>query len=113
MYSKDDKKSVEVHRNRKDKTTNQQNQSKKWNETIKENTLNEIGVFPIQNYIKGIIPSSELQIMNDKDREKVKSLIKDLVFTLNELWKSHKIPFRVREPRCIRCRKFKHKNKRY
>ena len=42
---------------------------------LKENTLNEIGVFPIQNYIKGIIPSSELQIMNDKDREKVKSLI--------------------------------------
>ena len=80
---------------------------------LKENTLNEIGVFPIQNYIKGIIPSSELQIMNDKDREKVKSLIKDLVFTLNDFWKSHKIPFRVREPRPSDMRKFKHKNKRY
>tara|TARA_B100000287_G_scaffold352425_1_gene341882 strand:- start:1689 stop:2702 length:1014 start_codon:yes stop_codon:yes gene_type:complete len=80
---------------------------------LKENTLNEIGVFPIQNYIKGIIPSSELQIMNDKDREKVKSLIKDLVFTLNDFWKSHKIPFRVREPRPSDMRRFKNKNKRY
>ena len=76
-------------------------------------SINEIGVFPIQNYIKGIIPSSELQIMNDKDREKVKSLIKDLVFTLNDFWKSHKIPFRVREPRPSDMRKFKQVNKRF
>ena len=76
-------------------------------------SINEVGVFPIQNYIKGMIPSNKLQIMNDKDREKVKSLIKDLVFTLNDFWKSHKIPFRVREPRPSDMRKFKQENKRF
>ena len=75
--------------------------------------IDEVGVFPIQNYIKGIIPSKDLSIMNDRDRERVKSLIKDLVFTLNDFWKSHKIPFRVREPRKSDLRQFKQKNKRY
>jgi hypothetical protein len=79
---------------------------------IDETTLNEIGVFPIQNYIKGIIPSKDLNIMNDRDRERVKSLIKDLVFTLNDFWKSHKIPFRVREPRKSDMQQFKKKIKR-
>ena len=75
--------------------------------------IDEVGVFPIQNYIKGIIPSKDLSIMNDRDRERVKSLIKDLVFTLNDFWKSHKIPFRVREPRPSDMRAFKKKNKRF
>ena len=73
--------------------------------------IDEVGVFPIQNYIKGIIPSKDLSIMNDRDRERVKSLIKDLVFTLNDFWKSHKIPFRVREPRPSDMRAFKRKIK--
>ena len=81
-------------------------------EDLDENTLNELGVFPVQNYIKGIIPSKDLSIMNDRDRERVKSLIKDLVSTLNHFWKSHKIPFRVREPRPSDMKKFKQKNKR-
>ena len=75
--------------------------------------IDEVGVFPIQNYIKGIIPSKNLSIMNDRDRERVKSLIKDLVFTLNDFWKSHKIPFRVREPRPSDMKMFKKKNKRF
>ena len=75
--------------------------------------IDEVGVFPIQNYIKGIIPSKDLSIMNDRDRERVKSLIKDLVSTLNDFWKSHKIPFRVREPRPSDMRAFKKKNKRF
>ena len=75
--------------------------------------IDEVGVFPIQNYIKGIIPSKSLDIVNDRDRERVKSLIKDLVFTLNDFWKSHKIPFRVREPRPSDMRAFKKKNKRF
>ena len=56
--------------------------------------MNEVGVFPVQNYFKGILPSKSLDIVDDRDRERVKSLIKDLVFTLNDFWKSHKIPFR-------------------
>ena len=78
-----------------------------------QNSVNEIGVFPVQNYFKGILPSKSLDISNDRDRERVKSLIKDLVFTLNDFWKSHKIPFRVREPRKSDLRQFKQKNKRY
>ena len=60
-----------------------------------------------------MIPSNKLTIMNDRDREKVKTLVKDLVFTLNDFWKSHKIPFRVREPRPSDMKKFKQVNKRF
>ena len=76
-------------------------------------SINEVGVFPISNYIKGMIPSNKLTIMNDRDRERVKTLVKDLVSTLNDFWKSHKIPFRVREPRPSDMRKFKQANKRF
>jgi len=76
-------------------------------------SINEVGVFPISNYIKGMIPSKQLTIMNDRDRERVKTLVKDLVSTLNDFWKSHKIPFRVREPRPSDMRKFKQTNKRF
>ena len=75
--------------------------------------IDEVGVFPVQNYFKGILPAKSLDIVNDRDRERVKSLIKDLVFTLNDFWKSHKIPFRVREPRKSDLRQFKKKNKRF
>ena len=75
--------------------------------------IDEVGVFPVQNYFKGILPAKSLDIMNDRDRERVKSLIKDLVATLNDFWKSHKIPFRVREPRKSDLRQFKKKNKRF
>ena len=76
-------------------------------------SINEVGVFPISNYLKGMIPSNKLTIMNDRDRERVKTLVKDLVFTLNDFWKSHKIPFRVREPRPSDMKKFKKVNKRF
>ena len=75
--------------------------------------IDEVGVFPVQNYFKGILPAKSLDIMNDRDRERVKSLIKDLVSTLNQFWKSHKIPFRVREPRKSDLTQFKKKNKRF
>jgi len=78
-----------------------------------QNSVNEVGVFPIQNYLKGIIPSGRLDIKNDRDKEKVQSLLKDLIGTLNHFWKSHKIPFRVREPRKSDMNKFKTKSKRY
>tara|TARA_B100000925_G_scaffold67163_1_gene46035 strand:+ start:1403 stop:2692 length:1290 start_codon:yes stop_codon:yes gene_type:complete len=78
-----------------------------------QNSVNEVGVFPIQNYLKGIIPSGRLDIKNDRDKEKVQSLLKDLIGTLNHFWKSHKIPFRVREPRKSDMNKFKAKSKRY
>ena len=75
-------------------------------------SLNEVGVFPISNYIKDLIPRGRLDITNQRDRERVKALIKDLVYTLNDFWKSHKIPFRVREPRKSDMNRFKKSTKR-
>jgi len=78
-----------------------------------QNSVNEVGVFPIQNYLKGIIPSGRLNITNDREKEKVQALLKDLIGTLNHFWKSNKIPFRVREPRKSDLNKYKQKSKRY
>ena len=78
----------------------------------KKDAVNEIGVFPISNYIKDLIQRGRLDITNQRDRERVKALIKDLVYTLNDFWKSHKIPFRVREPRKSDMNRFKKSTKR-
>jgi hypothetical protein len=65
---------------------------------IKENNieLNEIGLFPIQNYIKGIIPSDFINTTTRDRKERLKSTLKDLKNTLNHFWKQHKIPYRVK-----------------
>ena len=78
----------------------------------KEDAVNEIGVFPITNYLSGMIPKGRLDVITKQDKEKAIALIKDLVYTLNDFWKSHKIPFRVREPRKSDMEKFKKKTKR-
>ena len=80
---------------------------------VDDEEINEIGVFPIQNYLSGIIPPGRLDVVKKGDKEKAIALIKDLVYTLNDFWKSHKIPFRVREPRKSDMNKFKQKNKRF
>lgn len=63
---------------------------------IKEN-INEMGIFPISNYIKGMIPTSFINTSKKQNKEKYKTVIKDLVDTLNHFWKSHNIPYRVRK----------------
>ena len=80
---------------------------------VGDEEINEVGVFPIQNYLSGIIPPGRLDVVKKGDKEKAIALIKDLVFTLNDFWKSHKIPFRVREPRKSDMNRFKQKNKRF
>ena len=80
---------------------------------LKETALSEVGIFPIQNYLSGMIPKGRLNVTNKQDKERVLALIKDLVFTLNSFWKSNKIPFRVREPRKSDMNRFKQKNKRF
>ena len=82
-------------------------------EKVGDEEINEVGVFPIQNYLSGIIPPGRLDVVKKGDKEKAIALIKDLVFTLNDFWKSHKIPFRVREPRKSDMNRFKQKNKRF
>ena len=60
-------------------------------------SINEVGVFPIKNYLKGMIPKSAIDTTTPHKRERLKSLIKDLVATLNDYWKSHNIPYRVKQ----------------
>ena len=63
---------------------------------LKENTLNEIGVFPVQNYVDGIIPSSFIDTTTRQKKERLKSTLRDLKNTLNHFWKQHNIPYRIR-----------------
>ena len=65
---------------------------------IKENKieLDEIGVFPIQNYIKGIIPSNFIDSTTRDKKERLRSTLRDLKSTLNHFWKQHNIPYRIK-----------------
>ena len=61
-----------------------------------QNSVNEIGVFPIQNYVKGIIPSNFIDSTTRQKKERLKSTLRDLKNTLNHFWKQHKIPYRIK-----------------
>ena len=63
---------------------------------LSEEVINEIGIFPIKNYIKGIIPIGMRNTVNRQNKEKYNAVIKDLVSTLNQFWKQHNIPYRVK-----------------
>ena len=74
------------------------NKLKEWfSPNLTEERINELGIFPIRNYLKGMIPSNLFNTTTPKKKEKLKSAIRDLVSTLNHYWKSHNIPFRVKE----------------
>jgi hypothetical protein len=62
-------------------------------------TLKEIGMFPISNYISGIIPGKFFDTTTKQKKERFRAVVKDLVNTLNYFWKQHKIPYRVRDIR--------------
>ena len=62
-----------------------------------DSTITEIGIFPIRNYIKGMIPSKMWNTTTPQKKEQLKATINDLIQTLNQFWKQHNIPFRVRE----------------
>ena len=59
--------------------------------------IDEVGVFPIQAFIKDLIPGNIIKTVTPQDKERLKSTLKDLIFTLNKFWKQHNIPYRVRE----------------
>jgi len=63
---------------------------------IDESTINEIGLFPIQNYVKGIIPGDFINTTTPKKKERLRSTLRDLKNTLNHFWKQHKIPYRIK-----------------
>ena len=61
-----------------------------------EDNINEIGMFPIQNYVKGIIPGDFINTTTPKKKERLRSTLRDLKNTLNHFWKQHKIPYRIK-----------------
>ena len=64
---------------------------------LSEEVINEIGIFKISNYINGIIPSGLMNTVTRQNKEKYEAVIRDLMQTLNQFWKRHNIPFRVRK----------------
>lgn len=64
---------------------------------LKEVTLNEIGIFNIHSYTKGILPAGFMDTTTPQKKEKYRSTVRDLMQTLNAFWKRNNIPFRVRK----------------
>lgn len=63
---------------------------------LEETEINEVGVFPVTNYISGIIPQGRLDTNTPENKKKSLKLVKDLKTTLNKFWKEHDIPFRIK-----------------
>ena len=70
-----------------------------FNESGQKLSMNEIGIFPIKKYIKGMIPKGMWDTTTTQKKERLRAVVKDLVNTLNHYWKSNNIPFRVRDYR--------------
>ena len=58
--------------------------------------VNEIGHFPVTNYIKGIIPQGRLNTNTPELKKQSTKMVKDLRNTLNKFWKQHDIPYRIK-----------------
>ena len=58
--------------------------------------VNEIGQFPINNYIQGIIPTGYLDTHTPEKKKQSVKLVGDLKKTLNTFWKQHDIPYRIK-----------------
>jgi len=78
------------------RTLNRFYKSHNINVKIQEQYIQEIGVFNIQNYVKGIVPASFFDTTTRDKKEKLRSTLRDLKMTLNKFWKSHNIPYRIK-----------------
>jgi len=58
--------------------------------------VNEIGQFPIHNYIQGIIPTGYLDTNTPEKKKQSVKLVGNLKKTLNTFWKQNNIPFRIK-----------------
>lgn len=58
--------------------------------------VNEVGVFPIHNYIQGIIPTGYLNTNTPENKKKSVKLVGNLKKTLNTFWKQNNIPFKIK-----------------
>ena len=62
-----------------------------------QNSVNEVGVFPVTNYISGIIPKGRLDTNTPEARRKSVKLVNNLRKTLNTFWKQNDIPFKIKQ----------------
>ena len=58
--------------------------------------ITEVGVFPIAQFIKTMIPDKLYDTTTSRKKEKLRATISDLKRTLNQFWKQHDIPYRVK-----------------
>jgi hypothetical protein len=58
--------------------------------------VNEVGVFPIHNYIQGIIPTGYLDTNTPEKKKQSVKLVGNLKKTLNTFWKQNNIPFKIK-----------------
>ena len=61
-----------------------------------QNSVTEVGVFPVTNYIKGIIPQGRLDTHTPEKKKEAIKLIKNFHSMLNAFWRENDIPFRAR-----------------
>ena len=59
-------------------------------------SITEVGVFPVTNYISGIIPKGRLDTNTPEAKRKSAKLVGDLKKTLNTFWKQHDIPLKIK-----------------
>ena len=74
------------------------NRGRKEKSRLKKESLevNEIGQFPIHNYIQGIIPTGYLNTNTPEKKKQSVKLIGNLKKTLNTFWKQNNIPFKIK-----------------
>ena len=63
---------------------------------LDENTLNEIGIFKISQFTKGIIPPGRLDTHTPEAKKDAIKLIKNFHSMLNAFWRENDIPYRAR-----------------
>lgn len=63
---------------------------------LKENALNEIGIFKISQFTKGIIPPGRLDTHTPEAKKDAIKLIKNFHSMLNAFWRENDIPYRAR-----------------
>ena len=61
-----------------------------------DDELNEVGIFKISQFTKGIIPQGRLDTNTPENKKEAIKLIKNFHSMLNAFWRENDIPFRAR-----------------
>ena len=61
-----------------------------------DDELNEVGIFKISQFTKGIIPQGRLDTHTPEKKKEAIKLIKNFHSMLNAFWRENDIPYRAR-----------------